>query len=513
MNFLADVFVAQVPETTCVVSLDTDADRRWEPLPNRRRLPIRCFDKVIGYFYVSGGDGAWNFQEAAEFATTMAALAAEHDQLRSQLNFRADHDLLTGLPNRGLGIQKLSDAVERVHRYGSMCALISVDLDKFKEVNDSYGHAAGDTLLTEVADLLKSRLRSGDTVARIGGDEFMIVLEQISSPEAAEGVAKSLLAMFEKPFHINGRPLVIGASMGIALCMGREKTPFELCRDADDAMYLAKSRGRCQYQLHTAEISKNSEWRHKIAEKLRRALAMNRFKLLYQGQYTTTGTLVGVEALIRFADPADQDISPVDFLRIAEEFGLIHQVGDWVLQEVFNQIGRWQRSGGPQVPVAINVSRTQFSRAEFVPSVTELVRNSGIDPALIELEITENAVMHDIHESARQIAALKKMGMSIAIDDFGTGYSSLSSLHELPVDKLKLDRAFVQAMQNEGGTLPIVEAALFLAKSFKMKMIAEGVETRDQLDLLAGLGCEYVQGYLLGRPLAPETFVSSRQAR
>jgi diguanylate cyclase (GGDEF)-like protein len=389
-------------------------------------------------------------------------------------------------------------------------AVFCIDLDKFKQVNDSFGHRIGDLFLKEVAHRLATRVREGDTLARTGGDEFTAILENIRTPDDANKIAQALLETLHRPVTVEGVSLVASASIGAAVYPFDGPDSDTLRRAADQAMFRAKSLGRNQFESSSEEVRETLEIEHT----LRKALDSGGFHLQFQPQVRRDGSIAAVEALLRFTHPKLGLLPPSRFIPIAEESGLIVQIGDWVLQDICRQGMEWRRKFGVDMRIAVNVSPLQFSRADFATNVESIIARSGFDPTLIELELTETLVMRDVQESSRQLSQLKRLGCHIAVDDFGTGYSSLSYLHQLPIDTLKIDKSFIDKVTEAGGTRPIVEAVLSLSKSLSLTTIAEGVETRDQFETLKILGCDIIQGYYFFKPLpidALEKLMTSQQ--
>ena len=440
--------------------------------------------------------------EMLEMACQMAALVMERRRLQAQLIEHAYHDSLTGLPNRRLGEDRLSSSTSRALRSGYKTAVLWIDLNKFKQVNDQYGHPAGDEVLRQAARRLAGRLRASDTLARMGGDEFMVILEDIKERQIAEATAIDLLDVLSQPMQIEDIEVAISASIGISLFPEDGNTVDSLAQHADRAMYAAKFSG-CGVLSFTSEMDKEPAQRRVLESELSYALENNGFTLAYQPECLPDGTLVGFEALLRFQSPSLGDVSPTRFIPIAEETGLIVAIGEWVLREVCRQALEWQHSNHTLVPIAVNISAIQFDRDDFADTVQAILTESGLDPALLVLELTESIVMQDIEETTRQMTRLKKLGIRIAIDDFGTGYSSLSYLHCLPIDLLKIDRSFIENLNMPEGTRPIVDAVLSMAHALGYSVVAEGVETHDQLATLQKNRCDIIQGYLFSRPLKP----------
>jgi diguanylate cyclase (GGDEF)-like protein len=417
-----------------------------------------------------------------------------------QLSHQANHDILTSLPNRILLQDRLNQALARCRRSKSMMAVFSIDLDRFKHVNDNFGHSVGDLYLKEVAQRLASRVRDGDTIARTGGDEFTVVLENVRSPEDASNVAGALLETLQRPLAIEGSTHTASASVGVAVYPFDGGDSDSLRRAADQAMNRAKRSAR-----HLETSTEEGREILEIESTLRRALDIGGFHLQFQPQVRRDGSIAAVEALLRFRHPKLGLLPPSRFIPIAEESGLIVPIGDWVLHEVCRQGVEWKKRFGTGIKIAVNVSPLQFARNDFATNVASIFRKSGYDPSLIELELTETLVMNDVKESSRQLSQLKRLGFHIAVDDFGTGYSSLSYLHQLPIDTLKIDKSFIDKVTEPAGTRPIVEAVLSLSKSLSLTTIAEGVETSEQCAILNHLGCDIIQGFYFFKPLPVES--------
>ncbi len=431
-----------------------------------------------------------------------AAIAIEQRQLADQLAHQAHHDALTGLPNRVLYQERLRQEIARARRSGTMLALLYLDLDRFKLINDTLGHSSGDELLRQVALRLKSCLRETDTLARISGDEFTVTAAGLKNPQDASLVAKTILKALRDPFQVENHELHVTASVGISLYPQDAIEAETLQRNADSAMYRAKHRGKNRFEYFLAEMSASRRQRLELETCLRRALERDEFVLHYQPQFDLqSGKLVGQEALLRWTHPKLGSIAPEQFIPIAEESGLIVPIGTWVLQQACRQTSTWQRSGYPLEGMAVNVSAVQFSRPDFVRTIDEVLKHSGLEPRFLELELTESVIIRDIRESAAKMEQLRALGCQISVDDFGAGYSSLSYLQRLPIDILKLDRSFVEEVKTgRGASSSLVQGIVTMAHGLGIRVTAEGVETQRQLDLVHHSGCDKVQGFLLGRP-------------
>ena len=419
----------------------------------------------------------------------------------------ADFDPLTGLPNRRLLRDRSTQLLAAAEREGSEMALVFLDLDHFKRVNDSLGHSVGDELLCAVAQRLATVVRKVDTLARLGGDEFIIALPGVHASGAAE-VACRLLEVCAAPFAVGGHDLTITPSLGISLFPVDGRDFETLLRNADAAMYKAKDAGRNAFRFYSSEMNV-ATLRHLLMESgLRRGLGAREFVLHYQPLvHIESGVTVGVEALIRWQNPELGLIPPDQFIHVAEDIGLINPIGEWVLREACRQIRAWQDAGLPPLVVAVNVSPLQFRQAGFVDTVASALATSGLDARFLELELTERTVMQDAELTLGTLSALNVMGVELALDDFGTGYSSLAYLKRFPVGKLKIDRSFVRDLEVDPDDRAIASTILSMGRSLRLKVLAEGVETGEQCEILRGMGCELVQGYHFSRPLPPEQLV------
>ncbi|MFL6582203.1 MAG: putative bifunctional diguanylate cyclase/phosphodiesterase [Burkholderiales bacterium] len=434
---------------------------------------------------------------------------SQRKDMDARVRFLAHHDLLTGLPNRTLFQDRLQQALAAAKRMQSRVALLFIDLDRFKHVNDSYGHRAGDILLQTVASRLRKCVRETDTVCRHAGDEYLMVLSALREPSEAALVAEKVLKIFDEIFVLENHQVQISASVGISVYPDDGQTMEDLIRNADAAMYHSKKSGRNRFEFFTAELNAPVAERLVLANQLRGAIENNELTLHYQPQFdTATSQLIGAEALVRWNHAEHGLLFPDSFIALAEESDIIHLIGEWVLNEACRQIADWQARNFKTVPVAINFSAFQFRRSNLVENVAAALSRHGVKPHQLEIELTENAIMQDPKETAKTLDQLNEMGVSLAIDDFGTGYSSLNYLKRFPIDKLKIDRSFVEDLPHDLNDAAIVQAIINLAKSLRMIVIAEGVETKAQLDFLRSLSCEVYQGYLGGRPIEAERFAA-----
>ncbi|GEM46818.1 EAL domain-containing protein [Deinococcus cellulosilyticus] len=432
------------------------------------------------------------------------ALALAQRQLIDQIQHLAYHDPLTNLPNRLLFEEQLKQAIARAKRLGTKLALLFIDLDGFKNVNDTLGHHIGDLLLHTLSQRFKERTRESDSFARMGGDEFAMILNNLRDPADAVQVAQEFLDLLRAPFHINMHELFISASIGISVFPDNGEDVSTLLRHADTAMYRAKASGKNDIKSFTPELAEKARERLSLETELRYALQRGEFQLYYQPiKDLQTLETVGHEALLRWIHAERGFIPPDRFIPVAEESGLITALGAWVIHEACRQNAEWQRMGRPPVRVAVNISMIQFATSSFVKTVKSALQTSGLGVEWLELEVTESVVMHDVKMVKERLSELRDLGVRISIDDFGTGYSSLKYLQELPIDTLKIDRSFVNAVQSGSSDAPLVRTIILMAQSLGLNVVAEGVETVDQLVYLQSLGCSEAQGYHFSRPLPP----------
>lgn len=414
----------------------------------------------------------------------------------------ATHDQLTGLPNRSLLMDRLTHAFAHADRNGNSVALMFIDLDQFKSVNDSLGHDVGDLLLKEVATRMRGVVRSEDTVARSGGDEFLVVLPDLNDPTHASRVAEKLIAAVSEPFEIRGHELHVGASVGISVYPKDGSDAETLLKYGDTAMYRAKDSGRNGYRFFSPEMHASSVERQSLTNALHRALERQETAVVYQPIVQAgSGKVLGMEALLRWNHPEYGSVSPAKFIPIAEDSGLIVPIGEWVIRDVCRQIGEWKANGVPVPRVAINLSARQFRLKTFVEDISRILEETGTDPKYVGLEITESMLVEDVESVVDTLHRLVALGLEISIDDFGTGYSSLNYLKRFPVGKLKIDRSFVNDLTTDPDDAVIVKSIISLAHNLGMRVVAEGVENSDQLDVLNGMGCDFVQGYYFSKPL------------
>jgi diguanylate cyclase (GGDEF)-like protein/PAS domain S-box-containing protein len=431
-------------------------------------------------------------------------------QVQREMEHRALHDPLTGLPNRQLLTELLADSIASASTGLSGAAVVFVDLDGFKFVNDTLGHEAGDALLQQVAERLSAHVRPSDKLARMGGDEFMLVVNGVTEDEVALGVADRLQQALREPFQVAQHEIVVTASMGISIYPRDGADVSALRRKSDAAMYEAKQAGKDRIRFYSPAMGAAFAAHLEMETDLRHALDRQELCLYYQPIYTADDNRqTAYEALSRWPHPSLGFVPPKQFIPLAEETGLIVRLGEWVLREACRQCRWWQEHGMPRVRVAVNVSPLQFARADFVDTVLGVLRETGLSGNLLDLEITESIVMGDIDGAIQGMARLRAYGLRISVDDFGTGYSSLGYLPKLPVDILKIDRCFVEQIDENDDAVPLIHSMISLAHSIGKRVVVEGIETTPQLEILRNLGCDEVQGFLLGRP-APLTRYDER---
>ena len=494
------------------------ARTKWEQLLSGKipgyQIETRCIHKdgqevwvlwSVSKATVEHGESAHLIFQIQDIADRKAA--------EERLLHDAFHDALTGLPNRALMMDHLKLAIARNKRKSDLTfAVLFLDLDRFKVVNDSFGHMIGDQLLVGIARRLEGCVRPGDTVARVGGDEFTILLEDVTDVREAVTVAERIQNELKMPFHLSGRDVFTTVSVGIAPGSTSYNLPDEILRDADTAMYRSKSLGKARHEMFDEEMQAQSVNLLQMENDLRRAFERNEFFINYQPIVALDDfRLCGFEALVRWQHPDRGLISPVQFIHIAEESGQILQIGEWVLREACHQLQRWQERFPSDKPLymTVNLSAKQFAQPDLVDRVRDILTETTIDPAFLKLEITESVVMDDFETAAAMLSQLRALGVRLSIDDFGTGYSSLTYLHQFPIDTLKIDRSFVTRIDKEN--VEIVRTILMLAENLGMDAVAEGVETQEQMTLLRNLSCQSGQGYFFSKPLGvteAETMIS-----
>lgn len=430
---------------------------------------------------------------------------SERKQAANRLEHLAHRDVLTGLPNRASFNDLLRQALALAHRSEHLLAILFLDLDGFKAINDSLGHEAGDVLLQECAKRLPECVRDSDTVARVGGDEFLIILTDVNQSYGPRFVCDRILSSLAEPFRINGQDCFVGVSIGVSLFPGDGNSADMLVKNADTAMYRAKTAGKNNFKFYKSAMSAEVLKRMEMERALRRAIEKDQFTLLYQPQVDLhTGNILGVEALLRWQHSALGAVSPAEFIPLAEDSDLIITIGEWVLNKACRQNVIWQKAGLPRLRMAVNFAARQFAHDSLIDTVSSALKNSGLAAKYLEVEITEGSAMQDVNTSISKLHALKSLGVSISIDDFGTGFSSLSYLKRFPVDTLKIDQSFMKEIPKETRDAAIVTTISEMAHNLDMQVLAEGVENKEQLAFLRTQGCDVVQGYLFSKPVSAE---------
>jgi diguanylate cyclase (GGDEF)-like protein/PAS domain S-box-containing protein len=455
-----------------------------------RRLPVEFIVRTMVY-------------QGERLRMTIVRDLRDRIEARSRIDFLAHHDPLTGLPNRTAFIERVEALLPPARAQRRTLALLFIDLDHFKRVNDSLGHLAGDALLQTVAQRITGSLHAGDLVSRFGGDEFLVLLQGDTPPQAVEDVAAKLLATIGAPLQLEGASISVTPSIGVALFPRDGATPDELIKHADTAMYEAKARGRATCCFFQPAMAASAYAELVMESRLAQAIREQEFVLHFQPQRRLAdGGLAGCEALIRWAHPERGLIGPDDFIPVAESSRLMLPIGQWVLREALREALRWRALGLADLPVAVNLSSVQFHAADFVDTVARALAEGGADGSLLELELTERMLMDDVENVRHTLRRLKALGVQIAVDDFGTGYTSLGHLKDLPIDRLKIDRSFVQDLPANRGSAAIARAIIQMARSLGMRTVAEGVENQAQCDWMRDNGCEELQGDWLARPMA-----------
>lgn len=474
-------------------------------------VPLKSGDRAFGVLVVQSYTEKMRFgdreKEILTFVSQHIASALERKQAAETIRHLAFHDALTGLPNRTLFRDRFTQALAHAQRKKEVLAMLFLDLDRFKTINDTLGHAVGDRLLEAVAERLRRSVREGDTMARLGGDEFMLLLQGAHTIEGIAKVAEKILHAFRPSFHVAGHDLHITTSIGISLFPHDGHDAETLLKNADIALYRAKEHGRNNYQLYTPSMNARAFEQLALENQLRRALDGEQFVLYYQPLVELkTRKVAGMEALIRWIRPASTMVMPDAFIPLAEDTGLIIPIGEWVIREACRQAREWQLRGFERVPVSVNLSARQFQQQDLTRSIAKSLENSGLQPAFLTLELTESAIMKNADFAIATLKELKSMGVGISIDDFGMGYSSLSHLKSFPITSLKIDQSFVRDCMVDPDDAAIVTAIISLAHSMKVEVVAEGVETEPQIHFLEKLGCDKLQGYFCSPPLPAESF-------
>jgi diguanylate cyclase (GGDEF)-like protein len=424
-----------------------------------------------------------------------------------RVEYLAYHDGLTGLPNRSMFSKLLGHTISEAQRYKRRLAVAFLDLDRFKQINDTLGHEAGDQLLQEVANRLKGCVRDSDTVARLGGDEFVILLPELADEKYASTVAQKILAAAAKPFTLMGQEFRVTASIGISTYPQDGLDEQTLTKNADIAMYQAKAEGKNNFQFYSEELNANSLERLTLESSLRHALERNEFRLHYQAKRDiASGKITGMEALLRWEHPDLGTVAPMQFIPVAEETGLIVPIGKWVLKTVGLQSVAWREQGLPALSIAVNLTSRQFFDEQLLTDVTSILTETGMDPRLLEIELTESLLIHDVENTLRILTGLKALGIRIAVDDFGSGYSSLAMLQKFPLDTVKIDRSFMRDIVGTAEDTGLADAIIAMGKSLSLTVVAQGVETKEQADHLRLHACDELQGFYFKRPLPVDEF-------
>ncbi len=508
---LAKREIEVIADEEAVLGREEETDLREEVVDLReevvdKREKVLRTEKKTSKARIALSEQLRDANEQLILATVHAQIMTEAaEQTVAIMTHMAEHDFLTGLPNRALLTDRLAQAIALAQRHSKKVALMYLDVDNFKHINDSLGHAIGDLLLQSVAQRLLTCVRLSDTVSRQGGDEFVVMLPEAEDAQDAALTAKKLIAAVAKPHHVAEHQLHVTLSIGISLYPDDGKDVETVLRNADIAMYQAKKSGRNNYKLFTAEMNVRAVARQSIEQALHRALKESEFVLHYQPKVNLeTGAITGAEALIRWQRSAHRLVPPTQFVSIAEDCGLIQSIGRWVLREACRQTQVWLQAGLDLGQIAVNVSPVEFHGKDFLVGIRKILDDTGLDPHRLELELTESGMMQDMEQTTAILHALKELGIQIAVDDFGTGYSSLSYLHRFPIDTLKIDRSFVQDRDGE----PIVSAVIAMGTSLNQRIVAEGIETKKQLAFLQSQHCAEGQGFYFGRPVAAEEFAT-----
>jgi len=492
-----------------------DRDVGWADLRARleRREPFRDFEYAYstnnGHRRFISVSGEPLLDDAGRFVgyRGVSRDITPRKQAEERIQYLATHDSLTGLPNRVMFAELLNHVLALSHRNQRKFAVLFIDLDRFKFINDSLGHEAGDALLREVAKRLKESLRASDIVARLGGDEFVMLLQDLHNSEQAGVIARKLLSAVIKPIELNGQECRVTASIGISVFPDDAVDESALMMHADLAMYHAKEEGKNNFQFYDGRLETLSLERLTLETRLRRAIERNELSLHYQAKLDlASNEIAGVEALLRWNSAELGAVSPAKFIPVAEETGLILAIGKWVLRTACAQSMQWQRAGLPPVRVSVNLSPRQLNDPELVAAVRNVLADTGLKPDLLELEVTESSVMHNVERALEVLCALKDMGVQLAIDDFGTGYSSLAQLKRFPIDTLKVDRSFIRELPADSEDKAIAEAIIAMGKTLSLTVVAEGVETREQQEFLRERACDQMQGFFFSKPVAAADF-------
>jgi len=482
----------------------TLADRgHWEGEHWNLRKDGTEYAERVSISAISDEDGA--VRQYAAVVSDVTQRKRDEERIRYQANY----DSLTGLPNRALFLDRLSQATANTQRLGSKLGLMFIDLDGFKLVNDTLGHDLGDMLLKEAAARLEDCIRSGDTVARLGGDEFTVVMPNLEGPNPVEGAAQRILDALARPFDLNGQETFISGSIGLTIYPDDAEDINELVKNADSAMYLAKDMGKASYQFYTGSLNDEVAERHGLKNGLVKALENNQLRMVYQPKMDlASGRIVGCEALMRWSHPRLGEVSPARFIPILEETGQVVEVGAWSLKVALDQHKAWIDDGLPPIPIAVNLSARQLREMDFVQMMVGLLDAAALSADSLEIEITESMLMKDTERAVTALRDLHDLGIRVSMDDFGTGYSSLSYLKKFPIDTIKIDRSFVSDIAQGNDDAEIIRTIINMGQTLNRKIVAEGVETVEQMDLLKDYECDQIQGYYLSKPLAGDDFAA-----
>ena len=492
------------PDDRDTVSTELEAHLKCETTSFRNEHRIKHTDGTYRWVLIRGMAVSDNGGKAVRIAGSMSDIT-ERKSAEEKLAHDAVHDALTGLPNRKKLMERLARSIKRIkHNSNYGFAVLFIDLDRFKTINDSLGHQAGDELLLIITEKLGELVRPSDMVARLGGDEFVIVLENVRSKEKVSQIAERILTCLQKPNEISGQQIYSSASIGVVLASPAYDQPDDLVRDADIAMYRSKVKGKGRFEIYDSKMRSSAVSLLQMEMDLRRAIDRDEFTLNYQPIVSLDSEkIVGFEALIRWHHPTLGNIPPDDFIPVAEETGLILPIGNWVLREACSQMQQWREnySLANSLIVNVNLSARQLEQKDLVKQIARILKDTKLDPACLKLEITESVIMKNAEETITKVRKLREMGVLLSIDDFGTGYSSLSYLHRFPIDTLKVDRSFVNLIGAEGEHSEIIQTIITLAFNLGMDVVAEGVETAEQLEFLRHVNCSYGQGYFYSRPV------------
>jgi diguanylate cyclase (GGDEF)-like protein/PAS domain S-box-containing protein len=492
----------QSPEFYTQLKADLESRGYWQGEVLDRRRDGKIVPVLLSISVVKDAEG-----EVIHYVALHADISRIKES-EARLEYQARHDHLTGLANRLMLHLRVEHALERARRDGTPLALLMLDLDRFKDVNDSFGHLMGDALLRDVAERLIRRVRNADTVSRLGGDEFTVLLETIDDPAEAARVAEDLIHALNEPFRLpNGNEVVVGATVGIAIFPDHGDSEEALLQGADAALYQAKAEGRGRYRFFSDALTRAARERIALETCLRRAIAQEELCVHFQPQIDiASGAIVGAEALVRWQNPKEGLVLPGRFIPVAEQSGLIEAIGEWVLRETCRQGQRWIAAGLPALTLAVNVSSRQILRGDLAEKIGRILAETGFPPQRLELEMTESTLMEHGAHVLEILGSLRALGIRLAIDDFGTGYSSLAYLKRFPLDVIKIDKSFVDDIPRLSDDMEIAATIIAMARTLRLKVMAEGVETQAQLDFLRQQGCDFYQGYLMSRPVPIDEF-------